>query len=229
MCNCPVAQNWRQNTLRYCRFASNWPVFLGSQNLSKTLCKTFLLLEIAPNHTAQLSFCLEGKAWGKHCAQLSFCSTLATNHNAQLSFCLKWATFLIKLKLVQNTVRNRAVARNWPQVRLRNCPFAWNWPVLLGSQNLWKTLCKTFLLIEIGPKSQCATVVVLEMGDISYKAKTCPKHRAQPCCCSKLAPSQTAQLSFCLKLARIVRKLKPVRNCMRNWPVNQNWCLLLKS
>ena len=67
------------------------------------------------------------------------------------------------------------------------------------------------------------------MGDISYKAKTSPKHRAQPCCCSKLAPSQTAQLSFCFKLARIVRKLKPVRNCMRNCPVNQNWWLFLKA
>ena len=45
----------------------------------------------------------------------------------------------------------------------------------------------------------------------------------------KICPSQTAQLSFCFKLARIVRKLKPVRNCMRNCPVNQNWCRLLKS
>ena len=125
-------QNWRDVGLRNCRFSWNWPVLLGSQNMWKTLCKTFLLLVIAPNHTAQLSFCLEGKAWGKHRAQLSFCSKLAPNHNAQLSFCLKWAAFLIKVKLVQNTVRNRAVAQNWPQVRLRNCRFAWNLPVLSG-------------------------------------------------------------------------------------------------
>ena len=147
--NPTVAQNWPFVGLRNCRFAWNWPVLLRSPYLWKTLCKTFLLLEIAPNHTAKLSFCLEGKVWGKHRAQLSFCSKLAPSHNAQLSFCLKWATFLIKLKLVQNTVRNRAVSRNWPQVRLRNY--------------------------------------------------------------------------------RIVRKVKPVRNCMGNCPVNQNWCLLWKS
>ena len=76
---------------------------------------------------------------------------------------------------------------------MRNCPVAPNWP-----------------------KSHFATVVLLKMGDSSYKAKTCPKHRAQPCCCSKLAPSQTAQLSFCFKLARLVRKLKLVRNFVRN-------------
>ena len=203
MCNCPVAQNWRQNTLRYCRFASNWPVFLGSQNLSKTLSKTFLLLESAPNHTAQLSFCLEGKAWGKHCAQLSFCSTLATNHNAQLSFCLKWATFLIKLKLVQNTVRNSAVARNCSQVRLRNCRFAWNWPVLLGSQNLWKTLCKTFLLLEIDPN---------HTGQLSFclEGNAWRKQRAQLSFCLKLAPNHNAQLSFGLKLAIFLINLKLV-------------------
>ena len=104
--------------------------------------------------------------------------------------------FVIKLKLVLNTVRNFPVARNWPQitlrnclflqigpyftkveleentvrffaVALRNCRFASNWRVLLGSQGLKKTPCTTFVLLEIGPKSHCATVVLLEMGDIS--------------------------------------------------------------
>ena len=32
-------------------------------------------------------------------------------------------------ELVQNTVRNRAVARNWPQLTLRHCRFAFNYPV----------------------------------------------------------------------------------------------------
>ena len=59
--------------------------------------------------------------------------------------------------------------------------------------------------------------------------KTCKTQRAQPCCCSQLASGRTVQLSFCFKLARIVRKQKPVRNCVRNFPFNQNWWLLLKS
>ena len=156
-------------------------------------------------------------------------------------------------------MRNPAVAQNWPDVGLRNCRFAWNWPVLLGSQNLWKTPCTTFLLLEIGPKSHCATVVflgrqslrktpcalfllleigvktlcatvvLLQIGPYCYEAKACEKRRAQLSCCSKLAPSQTAQKSFCSKFGRIVRKLRPVRKCVRNCPVNRNSCLLWKS
>ena len=37
---------------------------------------------------------------------------------------------------VQNTVRNCPVAQNVRQNTLRNRRFASNWPVLLGSQNL---------------------------------------------------------------------------------------------
>ena len=103
MRNCPVARNWRQYTLRNRRFASNRPVLL------------------------------KAKAGEKRRAQLSCCSKLAPNHTAQLSFCLKWPIFLKKLKLVQDTVRNRAVTRNWPLVRLRNCRFASDWVALLGS------------------------------------------------------------------------------------------------
>ena len=131
--------------------------------------------------------------------------------------------FVKKLRLVKNTVRNCAAARNWRQNTLRNCRFASNWPLLLRSQSLWKTPCTTFLLLEIGPKSHFKTVVLLEMGNISLNGKTCPKHRAQPCCCSKLARCGTAQLSFCLKLARIVRKPKPVKNAVHNFPVAWNW------
>ena len=138
--NFPVARNWPQMTQRNCRFAWNEPHLLKSLNLSKTSCATVLLLEI---DTKTLSatvlllqigpYCYEAKACEKRRAQLFCCSKLAPNHAAQLSLCLKWATFVRKLKLVQNTVRNRAVARNWPQVRLRNFLFASNWAVLLRS------------------------------------------------------------------------------------------------
>ena len=53
--------------------------------------------------------------------------------------------------------------------------------------------------------------------------KTCKKQRAQRCSCSKLASSHTVQLWFSFKLARIVRKLTPVRNFASNCPDNQNW------
>ena len=133
---------------------------------------------------------------------------MASKHSAQQSFCFKWATFLKKLKLVQNTVRNSAVARNWPQVRLRNCRFAPNWNVLLGTLSLWETAC--------------ATVLLIELDAFCEKAKTCQKHRAQLCCCSKLASKHSAQLSFCFKLTRIVGKPKPVKNAVHNFPVSLN-------
>ena len=46
MHNCPVAQNWSQNTPRNCRFALNWRLLLKSQDFSKTPFATVLLLEI---------------------------------------------------------------------------------------------------------------------------------------------------------------------------------------
>ena len=134
---------------------------------------------------------------------------MAPNHTAQLSFCLKWATFLEKLKLVQNTVRNRAVARNWPQIRLRKCRFAPNWAVLLRSYSLWETACATVLLIQIGA--------------FCYKAKCCAKHRAQLSCCSKFASKHSAQQSFCLKWATFYIKLKLVQNAICNRAVARNW------
>ena len=85
--------------------------------MSKTPCAIVLLLEIGVISFCELvvllricPYCWEAKACEKRRAQLSCCLKLAPNHTAQLSFCLKWATFLKKLKLVQNTVRSRAIA-----------------------------------------------------------------------------------------------------------------------
>ena len=81
-------------------------------------------------------------------AQLSCCSKLASKHSAQLSCCLKVVTFVKKLKLVQNTVHNCPVARNWRQNTLRKCRFAWNWRLLLKSLKLLKTACATVNLVK---------------------------------------------------------------------------------
>ena len=81
-------------------------------------------------------------------AQLSCCSKLASKPSAQLSFCLKVATFVKKLKLVQNTVHNCLVARNWRQNTLRNCRFAWNWRLLLKSLKLLKKARATVNLLK---------------------------------------------------------------------------------
>ena len=132
-----------------------------------------------------------------------------------MSFCSQLGRIVRKLKPVRNCVCN--------------CPVNSNWCLLLQSKMLCKTPCGIVLLLKICVKTLCATFVLLEICDILYKALTCPKHRPQPCCCSKLASSQTVQQSFCLKLARIVKKVRPLRNCVRNCLVNQKWCLLLKS
>ena len=81
----------------------------------KSHCATVVLLQICP-------YCWKAKAFEKLAAQLSFKSKLVT--------------FVKKLRLAQNTVRNCPVARNWRQNTLRNRRFAPNWPVLLGSQSL---------------------------------------------------------------------------------------------
>ena len=69
----------------------------------KTLCATVDLLELGV-------FFYQAKTCPKHCAQLSCCLKLGSKPSAQLTFCLKLATFVKKLKFVQNTVRNSAVA-----------------------------------------------------------------------------------------------------------------------
>ena len=111
------ARSWPQVTLCNFRVASNWPLLLESERLLETARETVLLIKIG-------DFSEKAKTSPKHRVQLSCCLKLASKHSAQLSFCLKWVTFYIKLNLVQNIVRNPAVAQNWPDVGLRNCRFA---------------------------------------------------------------------------------------------------------
>ena len=77
--------------------------------------------------------CPVAKTCGKHRAQLACCSKLSSKHSAHLSFCSKLAHIVRKPKPVKNVGHNFRVARNSPQITLRNCRFASNWPVLLGS------------------------------------------------------------------------------------------------
>ena len=62
-------------------------------------------------------------------------------------------------KTCKTSVHNPAVARNWTRIALRNCRFASNWPVIIGSLSLWETQCATVLLLELGVKTLCTTVV----------------------------------------------------------------------
>ena len=137
----------------------------------KTLSASVDFLEIG-------DFCYKAKNCPKQRTQPSCCSKLASKHSAQMSFCLKLATFFKKVKLVQNTVRNCPVARNWRQNTLRNCRF-WHWRLLLTSENLSKTPCATVHFLEICVKALCATLNLAEIGDFCEKAKNCPKHSAQ--------------------------------------------------
>ena len=61
------------------------------------------------------------------------CLKLAPNHTAQLSFCFKLARIVTKVKFEKNTMRIFPFARNWGQNTLRNCRFAYNWRVLLNN------------------------------------------------------------------------------------------------
>ena len=145
----------------------------------------------------------------------------------KLSFCFRLARIVTKVKLEENTV-----------------------PIFLLLKTGVKTLCATAVLLRIGVfcwttwqniltacakqgaqlkiyLSWCDWTIISKKLWFAVLDKTWKKQRAQPCCCSKLATSQTAQLSFCFRLGCIVRKLKPVRNSVRNCPVKQNWCLLL--
>ena len=193
MHNCPVARNWRQNTLR--NFRSSWNLWL----------------------------LLKSKNWPKHRAQLSSCLKLASKHSEKLSLFLKLATLLKKLNLVQNTVRNCPVSWNGRQKTLRNSRFAWIWRLLLKSLNLPKRPCATVLLLKFCVKTLCKTVVVLEIGNFSKKAKPCAKHCAQLSCCLKFGSKHYAQHSICLSLASFDNKLKLFQNTMRNCVVARNW------
>ena len=108
----------------------------------KTLCATVFLFEIG-------HFCWKATTCPKHRAQ-HFCSSkLASKHTAQMSLCLKSVTFVEKLKVVQNPLRNCSVARKWRQNTLRKCRFVLDWLLLLRSENLSKTPCATVVLLEI--------------------------------------------------------------------------------
>ena len=126
-------------------------------------------------------------------------------------------------------MRSRAVAWNWPQVRLRNCSFAPNWAVLLGSQSLWKTLGTTFLFLKTGLKSHCLTVVLFEIGRHFLTSQHLFKTPCVTVLLLEIGLKSHCATVVLLKLGRIVRKLNPVRNSLRNCPVNRKWCLLLKS
>ena len=91
----------------------------------------------------------------------SYESTLAAEGK---EICMKLVPFVIKQKLVENTVRNFPAARNSRPNSLHNCRFASNWPKLSGSQSLSKTPDTTFVLLEIRAKSHCPTVVLLQIG-----------------------------------------------------------------
>ena len=72
----------------------------------------------------KLRFAVLDKTCAKQSAQLVCCSkSNKANHTAQLSFCLKFAPIVEKQNLVQNTVRNYRVARNWCQNTLAKLSF----------------------------------------------------------------------------------------------------------
>ena len=89
------------------------------KHLAQPCCRS----KLASTHTAPLSFCFQLPC-AKHRAQLSCCSKFASKHSAQPSFCLKLARIVRMPKPVKNAVHNFPVARNWPQITLRNCRFA---------------------------------------------------------------------------------------------------------
>ena len=82
----------------------------------KTLCATVVVIEIG-------NFCLKATTCLKPLAQLSCCLKFGCKHSAQLTLYLNLASFVTNLKLIQNTVRNCPIARNWHQKSLRNCRF----------------------------------------------------------------------------------------------------------
>ena len=82
---------------------------------SKILCETVVVLEIGDSSK-------KAKPCAKTlCATVRLLKKFASQSSAQLTFCLKLATFVNKLRLVQNTVRNCPVSSNRRQNTLRNC------------------------------------------------------------------------------------------------------------
>ena len=105
---------------------------------SKRYVQLWFCLRCAPfvnNRRKTLKLCkaVLDKTCKKQRAQPCCCSKLAPNHTAQLSFCFKLAHIVRNPNLLKNAVHNFPVARNWPQITLRNCRFAWNGRHLLKS------------------------------------------------------------------------------------------------
>ena len=179
---------------------------------SRSFAQLWFCLKCAPfvkNRRKTLKLCkaVLDKTCNKQRAKPCGSSKLAPSHTTQLSFCFKLAPTQLSffLELASFVKQPDKIFTVWPIDSAKE-----------GAQlKIYLSWCKWTI------KSKKLWFAVLD--------KTCKKKRTQPCCCSKLPLSQTAQLSFCSKLGRIVRKVKPVRNCVRNCPVNWNWCLLLKS
>ena len=74
----------------------------------------------------KLRFAVLDKTCAKQRALLGCCLKLAPNRTSELSFCLKIYRINKKLKLVQDTARNCAIAWNWRQNALHNCSFSKN-------------------------------------------------------------------------------------------------------
>ena len=74
----------------------------------------------------KLRFAVLDKTCAKQRALLGCCLKLAPNRTSELSFCLKIYRINKKLKLVQDTARNCAIAWNWRQNALHNCCFSKN-------------------------------------------------------------------------------------------------------
>ena len=81
----------------------------------------------------ELRFAVLDTTSAKQPAPLGCCLILAPVATSQLSFCFKMARIFKKLKLVQVTARNWAVAWNWRQNALPNRCFSWNWCCVLRS------------------------------------------------------------------------------------------------
>ena len=85
--------------------------------------------------------------------------------------------------------------------------FARNWPVLLKTWTLCKTLCTTVLLLKISVKTFCATVA----------------QRAWLCRCLKFAPNHTAQFFFALTWFILLKIWDMCQNKVCNCCITQKW------
>ena len=122
---------------------------------------SFFFSKLASQHSAQLSFCLEDKSWGKHRAHFSCCSKLASKYGAQLSFCLELSSlvkhFEICLYYVNFlssvcSVRNVETSSNFPHLCKRVCASTNRQKLAPFNKNakLCKTKCSTVKSFKLG-------------------------------------------------------------------------------